>query len=188
GMGILSVLPRLVIRRVSGAIAVKPRPEAGALGALQAFSAGLAFAMEEGEVLHGEELLRPERLALALLGREPGELVELFTLPSGERVLVRPGHLRDHLLWRIRNLPPPNRLHLATTTASLTMSITHPVQAFLRAKVGRVEIIMAAPRGDLVAYLQTAVQAMMKPHHLEVEGPGGWWHVASWQEALEALT
>ena len=147
---------------------------------------GLLFALEEGETVTAQDLTRLERLALLLLGQELGEGVWLTTYP-GTRVLVPPGHLRAHLLWRVKNADPPRRLHLATTSSTLVVDLRAPVEALLQAEVARLRIILGGPVGDVRDYLAAARANMWPPKKLVVEGPGGRWEVESWQEALAAL-
>ena len=153
---------------------------------LQDLKAGLLFALEEGEMVTAQDLARLERLALLLLGQEVGEGTWLTTYP-GTRVLVPPGHLRAHLLWRVKNADPPRRLHLATTTSGLVVDLRAPVESLLHAEVARLRLILGGPVGDVRDYLAAARANMWPPRRLTVEGPGGRWEVQTWQEALAAL-
>ena len=153
---------------------------------LQDLKQGLLFALEEGEVVAGQDLARLERLALLLLGQEVGEGAWLTTYP-GPRVLVPPGHLRAHLLWRVKNADPPRRLHLATTSSTLVVDLRTPVEALLQAEVARLRITLGGPVQDVRDYLAAARASMWPPKRLVVEGPGGRWEVQTWQEALTAL-
>ena len=171
------------IARRQGKVGVKP-PELTPW--LQDLKAGLLFALEEGEVVAGQDLARLERLALLLLGQEP-EVGTLLTTYPGTRVLVPPGHLRGHLLWRVRNLEAPKSLHLASTDGTLVVALRAPVEALVQAEVARLRITVGDRVEGVRQYLAAARANMWPPKRLVVEGPGGRWEVNGWQEALAAL-
>ena len=159
-------------------------PELGAWA--KELKEGLLFALEEGETITAQDLGRLERLALLLLGQEVGEGVWLTTYP-GARVLVPPGHLRAHLLWRVRNLEAPKSLHLASTDGTLVVALRAPVEALVQAEVARLRITVGDRVEGVRQYLAAARANMWPPRRLTVEGPGGRWEVQTWQEALAAL-
>ena len=153
---------------------------------LQDLKQGLLFALEEGEVVGGQDLARLERLALLLLGQELEGGTLLTTYP-GTRFLVPPGHLRAHLLWRVRNLEAPKSLHLASTDGTLVVALRAPVEALVQAEVARLRITVGDRVEGVRQYLAAARANMWPPKRLVVEGPGGRWEVQTWQEALAAL-
>ena len=173
----------LKVARHHGKLGVQP-PELGAWA--KDLKQGLLFALEDGETVTAQDLARLERLALLLLGQEP-EVGTLLTTYPGTRVLVPPGHLRAHLLWRVRNLEAPKSLHLASTDGTLVVALRAPVEALLQAEVARLRITVGDRVEGVRQYLAAARANMWPPKRLVVEGPGGRWEVQTWQEALAAL-
>jgi hypothetical protein len=167
---------------------------------------GLLAALEDGEEVAGEELWEPYRLAAFLVGlfpppEGPVELAVYRPGRSGERVVVSPGDLVPHLLWRAQNLPQPERLWLGATAGKWVVDIELPPEVFLRvvSKELGTEVLFL-PEDWACSYLATRRAGALSPKEYWVESEAGayrgpdrgevvrlldWGKWTEWEVALE---
>jgi len=186
----LALLEGRKIRKEGDLLAVTPPLGPERREALRPLKPGLLAALEDGEVLAGEELLgNPFRLAALLLA--------LFPPPEGllAVAIFRPGRV-EHVLapnplpalrWCARTAPPPKRLHLGHPLGRWTLDLRPPVQTLLVAR-GAVGLeVLAYSEEDMRRYLEAAAEAKVAAQEAFLETPGRLYTGPAWAALKAAL-
>lgn len=178
------------VRREGGRVVFAPAPPPEHRPILAAWKEALLQAVEEGERVPAQELLRLERLACILLASQ-GELSPMTWATfyyqdrlEPERVLAPQENLLPHLRWRGRNLPAPRRVHLSATDASFLLDLEAPLEAFLRTEGEALELF-AWPEWRMREYLWAAARGRA-PQQAALEWRGQTYR-GTWEELAQVV-